>query len=103
LSGAVYREKPPQGAGYLSQENTFMKILFCKNELKPGTVADVFAEEYNAAKTNSFNVLVYYFEEESIRKIEKMETGIYRGWMLSPVEYKKVYTKFMVKKLPINK
>ena len=71
-----------------------MKFLFCENVLKPNTVDEAFAGEYENAINNGFDVLLYNFEEKSLRKNIKnneIEEIIYRGWMLNLCEYEELY------------
>jgi len=77
-----------------------MKILFCESAFNPNNVDEAFIEEYECAKNNGFDILLYNFEEKSLRKIktnDKMEIIIYRGWMINPVEYKKLYDDLLSK------
>jgi hypothetical protein len=77
-----------------------MKILFCESILESNKVDEAFIEEYKNAKINDFEVLFYNFEGNSIGKIksnEKMETIIYRGWMLKPLQYKILYENLLAK------
>ena len=77
-----------------------MKILFCESSISPNNVDEAFIEEYKCAKNNGFDVLLYNFEETSLRKIKqnkKMEIIIYRGWMINPFEYKNLYENLLSK------
>ena len=77
-----------------------MKILFCESVFNSNNVDEAFIEEYECAKNNGFDVLLYSFEEKSLRKIktnDKMEMIIYRGWMINPIEYKKLYEDLLSK------
>ena len=71
-----------------------MKFLFCQNVLKPNTVDDAFIEEYENVLNNGFNVLLLNSDNKLLGKIQtndKIEEIIYRGWMLTPAEYSKLY------------
>jgi hypothetical protein len=70
-----------------------MKFIFCNDPIKPNNVDEAFFEEYENAKKNGFDVLIYNFKEKSleIETNDRMETIIYRGWMINPVEYNKMY------------
>jgi len=71
-----------------------MKFLFCENVLKPNTVDDAFIEEYENVLNNGFNVLLLNSDNKLLGKIQtndKIEEIIYRGWMLTPAEYSKLY------------
>ena len=77
-----------------------MKFLFCENILKPNTADEAFLDEYLNAINNGFGVLFYNFEEKTLKNIdvnEKMETIIYRGWMITPKEYEILYNKLLSK------
>jgi hypothetical protein len=74
--------------------NKIMKILFCENILRPNSVDEAYLDEYKYAINNGFEVLLYNYEEKSIKNIkpsEKMETIIYRGWMITPENYELLY------------
>ena len=71
-----------------------MKILFCEDTFCPNSVEEAYISEYACAKNNGFGILLYNFEEKTIKnkKISnELETVIYRGWMLNPYEYKILY------------
>ena len=71
-----------------------MKILFCENVLKPNIVDDAFLDEYNIAKNNGFDVLLYDFNDKILKtqcKNNELEEIIYRGWMLNIIEYNELY------------
>ena len=71
-----------------------MKFLFCENVLKPNTVDDAFIEEYENVLNIGFNVLLLNSDNKLLGKIQtndKIEEIIYRGWMLTPAEYSKLY------------
>ena len=77
-----------------------MKFLFCENILKPNTVDEAFFGEYINAINNGFEILLYNFEDKSIKNIiinKKIETIIYRGWMLTPEDYEILYNKLLTK------
>jgi glutathione synthase/RimK-type ligase-like ATP-grasp enzyme len=77
-----------------------MKILFCESSISPNNVDEAFIEEYKCAKKYGFDVLLYNFEETSLRKTKpnnKMEIIIYRGWMINPIEYKNLYENLLSK------
>jgi hypothetical protein len=77
-----------------------MKIVFCESILMPNKIDEAYIDEYQRAKENGFETLLYNFAEESINKIkpnEKIETVIYRGWMLKPSEYEHLYKALLLK------
>lgn len=77
-----------------------MKILFCEDVFNPNHVDEAFINEYEIAKNIGFDILLYSFEAKSlgkIKQIDKMETVIYRGWMINPIDYKKLYQDLLSK------
>jgi hypothetical protein len=76
-----------------------MKFIFCNNPFKPNEADEAFFEEYKNAKNNDFEVLLYNFEEKSlkIKANDKLETVIYRGWMINPTEYNNMYNVLLSK------
>lgn len=79
-----------------------MKFLFCENILNPKSVDDAFIEEYECVINNGFSILLFNYEDKSSDRIktnnEKTEEIIYRGWMLTPTEYNKLYYELLSKK-----
>ncbi|MBT31487.1 MAG: hypothetical protein CMO01_17665 [Thalassobius sp.] len=84
-------------------------IVFCNDLLNPNKVDVDFESEYNAAKQAGFKPLLISHEElianesvNSINKIVKLEhegKAIYRGWMLTGEQYKRLYTKLLGKNI----
>jgi len=77
-----------------------MKILFCEDTFKLNSVEEAYISEYECAKSNGFEILLYNFEEKIFKskKLSKeLETVIYRGWMLNPYEYKILYEDLLTK------
>jgi hypothetical protein len=63
-------------------------------------VDEAFIEEYENVKKLGFEVLLYNFERKSTASIkpnDAIEIIIYRGWMIKPVEYKKMYNDLLLK------
>jgi hypothetical protein len=57
---------------------------------------EAFLGEYENAINNGFTVLLFNFDELSTEKIKttnKTEKVIYRGWMLKPFQYSKLYNR----------
>jgi hypothetical protein len=77
-----------------------MNVLFCESVLDPNKVDEMFVDEYDNAKKNGFNTLLYNYEELSTKKIkprDKLEKIIYRGWMITPNQYEKLYNELLSK------
>jgi hypothetical protein len=76
-----------------------MKFIFCNNPLRPHDVDEEFFEEYKNARNNGFEILLYNFEEKllQIKANDKMETVIYRSWMINPSEYNNMYNALLSK------
>ena len=77
-----------------------MKLLFCESEINRNNVDEAFLDEYVSALDNGFSTLFYNFEEKSTQKIirnEKAENLVYRGWMLKPELYEKLYYELLEK------
>ncbi|GHT69816.1 hypothetical protein FACS1894110_20040 [Spirochaetia bacterium] len=76
-------------------------ILFCENPLAHNRVEPDFEPEYTASKQNGFEPLLFNYDEflrknyeTAIKKVSKnksKEKIIYRGWMLTPVQYSTIY------------
>lgn len=78
-----------------------MKIVFCNDDLAPRSVDSCYEEEYVAATEAGFNVELIDFAAlrngdvvSSVRLLNptnQFEAALYRGWMLTPSEYKLMY------------
>jgi hypothetical protein len=71
-----------------------MKILFCEDTINHNVVDEAFSHEYENAKNNGFDVILYNFDDKSSNRIivnNEKEPVIYRGWMINPVDYKILY------------
>lgn len=87
-----------------------MKILFCLEPFETNQVDFVYEAESKAAEINDFELELLDFEtlvrdENAVRAtrfikpFDQLESGIYRGWMLKPQIYKKLYDALLVKNL----
>jgi hypothetical protein len=84
-----------------------MRILFCSNPLNSKEVDPDYKSEYLAAKKVGLSIDLINFEDiiennpqKAVKKIassEVEEIGIYRGWMLSPANYEKLYNELLLK------
>ena len=75
-------------------------IIFCESGLARNKVDEAFVCEYESARENGFTVFLYNYEEMSSAKTkpsEKREEIIYRGWILKPYQYKKLYDDLLSK------
>jgi len=81
-----------------------MKILFCEDTFRQNSVDEAFTAEYECAKNNGFDILLYNFEEKKLKNNyinDKLETVIYRGWMINPFEYNELYNGLLEKNLKL--
>lgn len=87
------------------------KILFCNNFLEPKKIDPDFEKEYTSAKNAGLDCLLVSHEEltlnEPLKSISKLPAEdqeiatIYRGWMLTPKEYTRLYDKLLTKKIKL--
>ena len=79
-----------------------MKFVFCSDPLDPTRVEEDFADEYSAARNAGFDTTLLDFDrikdgrDASIttRRIPVSDCvvkAMYRGWMLTPDEYRLLY------------
>lgn len=78
-----------------------MKIIFCNFSLNNKVVDPDYEVEFVEANKNGFDTALISFEElitdnlnsalKQIKKCDTSETAIYRGWMLTPDVYSKLY------------
>ena len=76
-----------------------MTIVFPSSYYKESEVDRDYREEYQAAKQAGFSVVLYSYEDlintETVKlfseDISADSTVLYRGWMLKPIDYKKLY------------
>jgi hypothetical protein len=81
-------------------QNINVNILFCESIIAQNTVDEAFSVEYEIAKNNNFNVFMLDHEDFSTKKIKQnntLEKIIYRGWMLTPEQYKTIYNELLHK------
>ncbi|MCA9040280.1 MAG: ATP-grasp domain-containing protein [Planctomycetaceae bacterium] len=85
-----------------------MLIIFCADPLSPNQVEDGFQAEYRAAIENGFETALIDFDllsstegiERALRRIQPYgdcQKAIYRGWMLKPDVYGKMYNALKVR------
>lgn len=88
-----------------------MKIIYCDSVFDNKTIEPDYEEESNAAKKSGFEVYLISFEHlnegninqalKFINKSDKNELAIYRGWMLKPSIYEKMYTFLLEKNITL--
>jgi len=77
-------------------------IIFCADPLRPRHPDPLYAAEYEAAQAAGFAVTLMRYEalveeHDAGRAVQTMipaaqrEMGIYRGWMLTPEDYRRLY------------
>lgn len=92
-----------KGKIFFNRYNT--SFLFCSDPLNKRKPDIDYAEEYEAAKSNGFKVLLFSYEDliqfgkVNIPLNEEIHRVIYRGWMLKPKDYECLYNKLAEKKL----
>ncbi len=82
-------------------------ILFCENPLEPNKVDPDYQDEFDCAKNSGFKTIIFNYDdltsdnvEKATRKIKPADTQtlvIYRGWMLTPSQYAKLYDSLATK------
>ena len=88
-----------------------MRTIFCDSGFSPKEVDYMYAEEFDSAKKNLFPVSLLSFEEikkgniqlaiKRVRISEEIIEGIYRGWMLKPVQYQQLYDGLLEKNIKL--
>jgi len=88
-----------------------MRTIFCDSGFSPKEVDYLYAEEFESAKKNLFPVSLLSFEEikqgnielaiKRVRTSEEIIEGIYRGWMLKPVQYQQLYDGLLEKNIKL--
>lgn len=74
-----------------------LRLLYPADSFKPKTVDETYAEEHAAACSAGWPVSLFNFEEfqaGSFRPFPKLEAGetlLYRGWMLTGTEYRRLH------------
>lgn len=90
-----------KGKIFFNRYNT--SFLFCSDPLNKRKPDIDYAEEYEAAKSNGFKVLLFSYEDliqfgkVNIPLNEEIHRVIYRGWMLKPKDYECLYNKLAEK------
>lgn len=83
-------------------------ILFCESPIQANKVDEDFVDQFNSAKGNSFETLLFNFEDltsadrfslatKRIKLNDKLVNVIYRGWMLTPKQYSILYNDLLSK------
>jgi len=83
-------------------------ILFCERPFGPNKVDEDFEDQFNSAKQNGFETLLFNFEDltnanrfseatKRIKPSDKLVKVIYRGWMLTPKLYLILYNDLLAK------
>jgi ATP-grasp domain, R2K clade family 3 len=73
-----------------------IQFLYPSDPLNPKKPDETYAEEYRTAKAASFNMTLFSYEDflaGTFRPLTPLTefSVIYRGWMLSPFDYKRLY------------
>jgi hypothetical protein len=87
-----------------------MKIVFCSEPFAPAKVDSVYEAEAQAASRAGFEIELINFEtlvddrnaESAIRRVAKADSSqlaIYRGWMLKPEDYARLYQALLSRQL----
>ena len=88
-----------------------MRILYCDSVFDNKLVDSDYKEEKNAAIDAGFDFSLISFEElknenvsTALRSVEEFthkQLGIYRGWMLTPNQYKSLYDGLLKKNVEL--
>jgi len=88
-----------------------MQIIYCDNGFNPNEIEDMYMAEYQAAQQVGFSTSLISFEElqmenlrgalKRIRPSSEMTPAIYRGWMLTPVQYSLLYRGLLARKIQL--
>lgn len=88
-----------------------MRILYCDSGFSPKEIEYMYADEHKACKELSLaSSLISYealakanveFSIKRVRSSDEKELGIYRGWMLKPIEYEALYNGLLKKKIQL--
>lgn len=91
--------------------NPVQYILFCENPLESNRVDPDYQEEFDCANKVGFNTLIFNYEyltegdaDKATRKIKPAAhptSVIYRGWMLTPSQYDRLYRTLATKNLSL--
>lgn len=91
-----------------------MRVIFCDSGFDPKEVDYMYVEEHAAAMDNLIPVSLVSFEEikksnidaaiKRVKSSDEITSGIYRGWMLRPMQYQQLYDALLEKNIElINK
>ncbi|MES2734143.1 MAG: ATP-grasp domain-containing protein [Bacteroidota bacterium] len=83
-------------------------IIFCESPFQANKVDEDFEAQFESAKENGFETLLFNFEDltsadsfsittKRIKPSEKLSKAIYRGWMLTPKQYSILYNDLLLK------
>ena len=88
-----------------------MRIIFCDSGFSPKEVDYMYAEEFQAAKEASLPIALISFEalkrgevELALKRVkpgQEKELAIYRGWMLKPAQYERLYHALLGKNIEL--
>ncbi len=83
-------------------------ILFCENPVQSNLVDEDFNDQFFCANENGFKTLLFNYDDlisadrwsiatNRIKQNEEIASVIYRGWMLTPAQYKILYNQLLSK------
>lgn len=88
-----------------------MKFIFCSEPFYPNEVEYAYRDEAEAVLQKGLEYFLFSFEDLTknkissafrfIKKLEKPETAIYRGWMLKPKDYEVLYNELKSRNLQL--
>jgi len=88
-----------------------MRIIFCDSVIDPKVIEPDYDVEKKAAVLAGFDFSLISFEELTdgniatalrfVKQPESKELGIYRGWMLTPSQYRNLYEGLLNKKIEL--
>lgn len=88
-----------------------MRIIYCDSVADNRVIEPDFEEEKNSALKSGFNFSLISYEEltngdittalKLIKEPEQKELGIYRGWMITPDQYKNLYEGLLKKNIQL--
>lgn len=88
---------------FKSEDEFYTCFLFCSDPLNKRKPDIDYEEEYEEAKANGFDVLLFSYEDliefgkVNVPLSEKISRVIYRGWMLKTKDYECLYNKLAEK------
>ncbi len=93
------------------EKNLIMRIIYCDSVLDNKIIEPDYEEEKKSAVNCGFNFSLISFEELTdgnivtalrfIKEPENKELGIYRGWMLTPNQYRNLYDGLLKKNIEL--